>query len=280
MRLASILLWATGPVFLAACASPTLESSRISYVVDGKTISLEGARDQQLPGPGPARDSAWRYFGDTARGDLDGDGLEDLALLLVNEPGGSGTFYYVAAALMQAKGYRGTNTLFLGDRIAPHGISIKDRIITVNYAERPEAASFAEAPSVNISKYFNIKNERLYQTHVISQVTHLKWKWLYTQMNDDTVTKPHQKDAFTLVLRDDGRVMGTSDCNRFSGSYSSVDNKLVFGELLASRMYCEESQESVFIKQLGQVESYFLDNEDRLIMQLQYDSGAMVFGAD
>ena len=34
--------------------------------------------------------------GDMVEGDIDGDGDKDAALILVHDPGGSGTFYYVA----------------------------------------------------------------------------------------------------------------------------------------------------------------------------------------
>jgi len=105
----------------------------------------------------------------------------------------------------------------------------------------------------------------------------IQWHWLHTQMNDDTLITPRLAEAFTLVLREDGVVMGTSDCNRFSGSYSSVDNKLVFGNFASTRMYCEGAQETDFLKQLGEVESYFINKEGRLVLQLKFDSGAMIF---
>lgn len=114
-------------------------------------------------------------------------------------------------------------------------------------------------------------------TDVIGQVTHRKWQWLQTQMSDDTLVTPRQVEAFTLVLREDGVVMGTSDCNRFSGSYTAVENKLVFGNMAATRMYCEHSQEADFLKQLSAVESYFIDGEGRLVLQLKFDSGSMIF---
>lgn len=116
-----------------------------------------------------------------------------------------------------------------------------------------------------------------HNTAVISQITHRKWQWLQTQMSDDKLVAPRQVEAFTLVLREDGVVMGTSDCNRFSGAYRSTGNKLSFGNMAATRMYCENSQEADFLKQLGAVDSYFIDGEGRLVLQLKFDSGSMLF---
>jgi len=43
--------------------------------------------------------------------DLNSDGLMDMVFLLQQENGGSGVFYYVAAAIKSADGYIGTNAM-------------------------------------------------------------------------------------------------------------------------------------------------------------------------
>ena len=49
--------------------------------------------------PGSASRIVTRYFGSEVRGDLNGDGREDVAFLLTQQSGGSGTFFYAVAAL-------------------------------------------------------------------------------------------------------------------------------------------------------------------------------------
>jgi hypothetical protein len=71
-------------------------------------------------------------------GDLNEDGNEDAALFLVHQPGGSGTFYYIAAALNANGGFRGTNAVLLGDRIAPQTIEIRDGVVNRSYTDLPE----------------------------------------------------------------------------------------------------------------------------------------------
>jgi hypothetical protein len=86
--------------------------------------------------PGSATIIKTSVFGKPIYGDLDEDGDEDAALFIVFDPGGSGCFYYVAAALKQNGKYRGTNAVLLGDRIAAHDIAIQNGVITATYADR------------------------------------------------------------------------------------------------------------------------------------------------
>jgi len=75
---------------------------------------------------------------------------------LTQDNGGSGTFYYIVAALLTDFGYRGTNALLLGDRIAPQSTEINNSIITVNYADRTPGEPFTTEPSVGVSRNFRI----------------------------------------------------------------------------------------------------------------------------
>jgi hypothetical protein len=99
-----------------------------------------------------------KYFGNEARGDINGDGFQDVAFLFTQDGGGSGTFYYLAVALNSAKGYQGTNAVFLGDRIAPQSTEYRDGKIIVNYVVRRPDEPMAAQPSVGVSKYFQVKN--------------------------------------------------------------------------------------------------------------------------
>lgn len=99
------------------------------------------------------------YFGNEARGDLDADGDEDVAFLVTHEPGGSGTFFYLAGAINEGGKYRGTHLMLIGDRIAPQTTEYRDlgapygaRVI-VNYADRLPTDPMSAQPSVGKSLY-------------------------------------------------------------------------------------------------------------------------------
>jgi len=121
-----------------------------AYEIDGQIVTLKNGISDNT-----------RYFGNDAFGDLNGDGKTDIAFLLTQDSGGSGTFYYVAIALKIAEEYQGMNALFLGDRIAPQTTEIRNGEIIVNYADRKPGEPMTTAPSIGISKYFKVINSRL-----------------------------------------------------------------------------------------------------------------------
>jgi hypothetical protein len=112
-----------------------------------------------------------KIFGTPTMGDINGDGVEDAAVFLTQDNGGSGTFYYVAAAANTANGAEGTNAILLGDRIAPQTISIDNGVITVNYAERKPGDAMTTAPSVGVSKYLVYSNGTLSEQSTSTSAT-------------------------------------------------------------------------------------------------------------
>jgi heat shock protein HslJ len=103
------------------------------------------------------------------------------------------------------------------------------------------------------------------------------WVWERTIYNDDTVHTPNEAEAFTLTFTEDGQVQVTTDCNNMRGGYTVTDNRIEFSQMAATRMYCEGSQEQLFAGMLENVSSYFIDDDGRLILELKYDSGSMIF---
>ncbi|HUS62637.1 MAG TPA: hypothetical protein VMY34_10605, partial [Acidimicrobiales bacterium] len=95
---------AASPTAAVAAATP----KDATYLVDGRAITLKDGNSDIEAAPGSASRIVTRYFGNEAKGDLNGDGLEDVGLLITHSPGGSGTFFYVVAALRTASGYVGT----------------------------------------------------------------------------------------------------------------------------------------------------------------------------
>lgn len=136
---------------------PTLPSEDLT-VFDGKNTSfmIEGNEAVLVRGvsevsvPGSASKATARYFGNEAKGDLNGDGLEDVAFLVTEDTGGSGLFYYVVVALKTEAGYKTTNAFLVGDRIAPQSTEIysDSKELHVNFAERKVGEPMTTSPSV------------------------------------------------------------------------------------------------------------------------------------
>lgn len=138
-----------------------VDYKNITYTIEGQPVALVGGRAEAPAAPGSAEQVVTQYFGNEATGDVNGDGMPDVAFILTQSGGGSGTFYYVVVALKTATGYEGTNALLLGDRIAPQTTEIRDGQVLVNYADRAPGEPMTAQPSVGVSKYFEVQGATL-----------------------------------------------------------------------------------------------------------------------
>jgi hypothetical protein len=93
--------------------------------------------------------------GDLVFGDLDDDGDEDAVFILVQDSGGSGTFYYVAAAVMMNGRYAGTNAVLLGDRIILKNLQIRNSLVVAEYFKRKIDEPMS-APPEKISQMYMV----------------------------------------------------------------------------------------------------------------------------
>jgi hypothetical protein len=148
---------ATTPAPAAAVAS----YRDATYVVEGKPVALKNGLLEVEAAPGSASKITTRVFGNDATGDVNGDGQADVAFVLTQSPGGSGTFFYAVAALKTETGYTGTNAVLLGDRIAPQTTRIVDGLIEVNYAERKPGEPMTTQPSVGVTKRLRVTDGKL-----------------------------------------------------------------------------------------------------------------------
>lgn len=132
-----------------------------TYRIEGQPIALVNGHHESLAAPGSATRVKTALWKQPVFGDLDGDGDEDAALLLTQDPGGSGTFYYVAAAVNADGRHIGTDTVLLGDRIVATGIEIINGRIAVNYTDRRPAEPMRATPSVSRTMALMVQHGQL-----------------------------------------------------------------------------------------------------------------------
>jgi hypothetical protein len=132
-----------------------------TYTVDGREVRLHNGHHEADAVPGSAVKDVTAVFGKPEFGDLEGDGDEDAVLLLVHDPGGSGTFSYIAASINDNGRYRGTEAVLLGDRISLSRIRIRNGVVAVEYADRRPDDPMAASPSVGKSKHLILRDGRL-----------------------------------------------------------------------------------------------------------------------
>ena len=116
--------------------------------------------------PGSASKIVTRYFGNELRTDLDGDGDEDVAFVITQETGGSGTFYYAVAALTTDDGCLGSDGYLLGDRIALQSTDLSPNsrhknVVVFNYGDRAAGESVSAQPTVGNSVYLKLVPETM-----------------------------------------------------------------------------------------------------------------------
>lgn len=127
-------------------------------------MQLTDGYGESEPAPDSSSTVITRYFGNELVTDLDGDGDDDIAFILFQQTGGSGTFYYAVAALSTENGYVGSDGYFLGDRIAPQSTNVSQNsrhrnVVVFNYAERAPGTPMTAQPSEGRSVYLKIDED-------------------------------------------------------------------------------------------------------------------------
>jgi uncharacterized lipoprotein NlpE involved in copper resistance len=127
-----------------------------TYTIEESKVSLVDGKAEVASAPGSASKDTYTMAigGGLASGDLNGDGKDDGAGVIIMNSAGSGTFYYAVAYVNN----KGTNGIFIGDRVAIDDVVIKDGTITVTYLDRVKGAPMSDAPTVEKEMSFVVKN--------------------------------------------------------------------------------------------------------------------------
>ncbi len=134
----------------------------ISYTIDGKEVKLVNGKATEAI-PDSSSSIITSVFGQPSLGDLDGDGVNDSVVLITQQTGGSGVFYYAGVALQKDGAYKSIGTVLLGDRIAPQSILVKTDVAMVNYADRKKGEPMTTSPSVGVTKYLVVEDGQIKQ---------------------------------------------------------------------------------------------------------------------
>lgn len=149
-------------IALAGCASLPAESPRdATYQVEGEPVRLQNGRAARPAAPGAATAIRTQMLGAPTYGDIDGDGDADAVLFLVQDSGGSGTFYYVAAAHKVDGGYRGGAAVLIGDRIILQRLDVIHGVVVVDYLERAPGEPMAAEPALARTGYLTLEGDAL-----------------------------------------------------------------------------------------------------------------------
>jgi hypothetical protein len=125
------------------------DPSNAGYYIDGIVYTLSnGILDQQIEDS--TTFNKFKLLEFKALGDINQDSVDDSAVVIINDAGGSGIFYYLGI-LTSGPTPIIENTSFLGDRIEIKEINFVDGNFEVVYLDRDVETSFDQPPSIEIT---------------------------------------------------------------------------------------------------------------------------------
>jgi hypothetical protein len=147
-RLLALILALVGLIGCARNPQGPVDIGDLTITIENQNFTMTDGVGALNAAPGSAIKNTVRILGDPVEGDIDGDGNVDAALMIQNDPGGSGVFYYAVVAINDGGSYRASNALPLGDRIEPQSIQFRDQRFVYNYAVRKPGEAMDVRPSV------------------------------------------------------------------------------------------------------------------------------------
>ncbi len=210
------------------------------------------------------------------------DGKEVAAVILITDPGGSGTFYDLALLVKRPEGWTNQEVAFLGDRIKIHSLAITNDAIMISITTQGPGDAMC-CPTKEIIQEFIFSDGRLIKTSekldrepgqaLIGTV----WKWQQTIYPDKTRVEPADSENYTLKLLSDGKVNIRADCNLGGGSYTLRGNEISIEITHTTRAACPPgSLEQDYIRDLNAAATYFF-KAGFFYVNLKDGSGTMKF---
>jgi len=149
------------PVVDSTTSTSHPDASNGTFIFEDASVTLKNGSFSQPVVPGSVSAEDTTLTSTVGYGDINNDGKEDAVVTLIQNAGGTGTFIYIAGYISGPIGYKGTNSVYVGDRIQPKSIVVDKGEITFNYLERkPEEPMDAE-PSISTYKSYSYSDGTL-----------------------------------------------------------------------------------------------------------------------
>ena len=220
----------------------------------------------------------------TLYGDLNGDGIEDATVLLVENSGGTGVFTYVGAKLNQDGQPVDAGTILVGDRTQVKSMVIENgQVILEIVTQGPDDAQCC--PTLKVRKTYALQNGTLAEIGseelgTVSFADLSGTSWILQNLNFDQ--QPVLPDTEITASFAEGQISGTAGCNNYNGPVTSDGSQnLNVGLLISTRMACPEpvmNQEAQYLSALeGVSQWYYLAGQ--LAMSYEQDGifGTLLF---
>ena len=130
-------------------AQAPADPANAGYYIDGIVYTLvNGELEQAIEDSTTV--NKFKLLDFKAAGDINKDGTDDVAVVVTNDAGGSGTFYYLAIFTSGSSPVI-ENTSYLGDRIVVNDITFTNNQFQVKYLDRDSESDMASDPTIEIT---------------------------------------------------------------------------------------------------------------------------------
>ena len=282
------LLWLIGLLPIAnthvkAQHSPEINFDKVTFLstwTKSGRVQLNKGEYREPAAPGSASEIVVKLTDKIAVGKINGKDVA--AVILVTDPGGSGTFYDLALLVKGPQEWVNTNVAYLGDRVKIHSIALENNEIAVDLtAHGPDDPMCC--PNQQTIERFVVDDNRLIKTtdriheKADQPLVGTLWKWQQTLYNNDTKTIPPDPNHYTLKLQPDKTLNIRADCNRGGGIYTINGSEISLEITHTTMAMCPPgSLEDKYLQDLNAAAIYFIKG-DHLYIDLKYDTGTMKF---
>jgi len=282
MKLTHFIFTLLAPLALAACVAlpPTpvaevvpadagilavdaLKNATYSGIYDEPITLTEGSYEGAPFDKGGASRPTVQYVSDAELyGDLNGDGVQDAVVFLLENSGGSGVFTYVAAQLNRDGKPIDAGAVWVEDRIGVKSAAIEDGQVLLDIIMQGPGDG-ACCGTHNAHKTYALQNGRVVDTTgkggdlvKVSAADLDGTRWTLLELNEG---QPAPADAGVTLSFGDDQFSGSGGCNNYTGSFSLGDPNpfvMTMGPIAATQKSCPEpthGQETAYLTALGKV---------------------------
>ena len=209
-----------------------------------------------------------------AFGDLNGDGSEDAVVILISDPGGSGTFRHLGVVINEKGSPQHVASQFLGDRVKVLSLSVRSGEIAVQMMTHGPRDPMC-CPTFQVTQNYILQEGKL----VIAEVRELmKRKWALRSFGvKDSEDLLVPRTAISLEFASDGKLHGSGGCNRYFAAYEiGPGDSLKIKSIGSTRMACPQQfmdQEMRYFEALQRISAFKVQKN---LLQLLYEKGQQV----
>jgi len=192
------------------------------------TATLTAGEYSEAAAPGSATQTVVTLAPHVAYGQLDGG--DAAAVVLVTDPGGSGTFYSLHLMTTQNGQPVEVASTSLGDRVQINSVTIQDNQIVVDMVQAGPDDPMC-CPSQHVIKTYEVQADQLVEVSsqevtdggAEADQTLAGTAWMLTTLNG---AEPLPETTITASFDADGTLNGTNSCNRYGAVYE-VDGEAI-----------------------------------------------------